>query len=189
MARRSPTESHSYWGSFALPSALPNVLGSSTQSVNLEAGDTAFSLSDATLYVCLVPTQSASGAVWSAIGSGTIIADGEINLLLDSYASFGAPELVGAVYIPTARTVSASSRALLGVSGDGQAYQVDLRLNVLNVPSPEGTVATFSMTAPNGFYDVPLQANVDLAPGWYDVELDCISPGAVAFARGLYLTV
>jgi hypothetical protein len=69
MARRSPTESHSYWGSFALPSALPNVLGSSTQNGNLEAGDTAFSVLDATLYVCLVETERA--AVWSAIGAGS----------------------------------------------------------------------------------------------------------------------
>lgn len=187
MARRSPTESHSYWGSFALPSALPNVLGSSTQSVNLEVGDTAFSQSDATLYVCLVETRFS--AVWSAIGSGAVVADAEVRTSMDGSADFGAPELVGGVYIPTARLLGIASRALLGLSGPAGDHQAVLRLNTQGVPSPDGTVATFSVTAPNGFYDATLAAPVQIAAGWYDLELDSLSLGAVAFARGLYLTV
>ena len=187
MARRSPSESHSFWGSFSIPEALPNSSGSVRQSLNLEAGDTAFSESDGALYVCLDATRGS--AVWSAVGSGVVVAGSEINLSLDGLANPGAPELIGGVYVPTTRLLSMNSRALLGISGNGGTYRVDLRLNTVNVPAPAGTVATFTVTNPNGFYDAKLEAPALVPAGWYDIELDAVSQGVVAFARGLYLTV
>ena len=68
MATRSPTPFHNYWGnSYASPPALPNVLGSPTQSNDLEVGDTAYVTGTQTLYVCIDATPNA--AVWSAMTS------------------------------------------------------------------------------------------------------------------------
>ena len=68
MATRSPTPFHNYWGNiYASPPALPNVLGSPTQSNDLEVGDTAYVTGTQTLYVCIDATPNA--AVWSAMTS------------------------------------------------------------------------------------------------------------------------
>ncbi len=57
MATRSPTENHSYWGSFADAASLP--LG----DARLQAGDTAYAQAEAGLYVY-------DGAAWQAVGGG-----------------------------------------------------------------------------------------------------------------------
>jgi hypothetical protein len=68
MAKKSPTQHHNHWGSFPNPASLPNVSGSLTQDGALEAGDTVYSVSDSTLYVCTVPTLNAG--VWGSTGGG-----------------------------------------------------------------------------------------------------------------------
>lgn len=57
MATRSPTESHSYWGSFADFASLP------AGDPRLESGDTAYAQAEASLYVY-------DGAAWNAVGGG-----------------------------------------------------------------------------------------------------------------------
>lgn len=59
MALRSPSNEHNYWGSYANPGALPGV---ASAEVNLEAGDQAYSISDASTYVC---TSAAFPATWT----------------------------------------------------------------------------------------------------------------------------
>jgi hypothetical protein len=56
MATRSPIPTHSYWGTYANPAALAAIIG----DPRLQAGDTAFSLSDALPYVF-------DGAAWIMI--------------------------------------------------------------------------------------------------------------------------
>lgn len=64
MALRSPTIVHPYWGnSFVSAAQLPNVSGSSTQSANLEKGDTAYAAG--VMYFCTLETPGA--ATWVAI--------------------------------------------------------------------------------------------------------------------------
>ena len=77
---------HPFWGQFADAASLPNVAGSLTQSppiggVNiLDAGDEAWSIADACLYVCEDPTTGA--AIWNCLmtrggpGAGGIISWG-----------------------------------------------------------------------------------------------------------------
>jgi hypothetical protein len=69
MATKSPTRFHNSWGSFATPADLPNVLGAAVQDAALEIGDTAYSISDTTLYKCDTATLGAS--VWTSIGAGS----------------------------------------------------------------------------------------------------------------------
>lgn len=68
MARRSPTPTHPFWGVFAATTDLPNVLGASTQSANLEVGDQAYVSAASGMFVCTDATQGA--AAWVAMGSG-----------------------------------------------------------------------------------------------------------------------
>ena len=66
MATKSPTQHHNHWGSFPNPTLLPNVSGSPNQDAALEAGDTAYSTSNSTFYVCTTPTPGAG--VWNLVG-------------------------------------------------------------------------------------------------------------------------
>ena len=84
MATRSPTQTHSYWGSFANTGALPGV-GSAAPT--LQAGDTAFVAPS--LYVC---TSAASPATWAAVGDGGIT-----QLTLDVLAGPGSGSQVATV--------------------------------------------------------------------------------------------
>ena len=60
MATRSPTQTHSYWGSSATTGVLPGV---ATPVTTLQAGDTAFVAPS--LYVC---TSATFPATWAAVG-------------------------------------------------------------------------------------------------------------------------
>ena len=62
MATRSPTQTHSYWGSFANTGILPGV---ASAKPTLQVGDTAFVAPS--LYVC---TNTTFPATWAAVGSG-----------------------------------------------------------------------------------------------------------------------
>jgi len=68
VATRSPTQTHSYWGSFANTSALPGV---ATPVTTLQAGDTAYVTGTSSLYVC----TNAGVPTWVAIGSGSGITE------------------------------------------------------------------------------------------------------------------
>jgi len=63
VATRSPTQTHSYWGSFATTGVLPGV---ATPVTTLQAGDTAFVAPS--LYVC---TSAIFPATWAAVGAAT----------------------------------------------------------------------------------------------------------------------
>ncbi len=58
MATRSPTEKHSYWGFRANAAALPP-----SSDPRLQPGDTAYAVSEASLYVY-------DGAAWQPVGGG-----------------------------------------------------------------------------------------------------------------------
>lgn len=60
MALKSPSVFHNYWGVFATPAALPNVLGSGTQTEALRDGDIAFVTSLSTMHQCTDATPEAA---------------------------------------------------------------------------------------------------------------------------------
>ena len=70
MATRShvsmPT-GHSYWGNFASEAELPNVSGATVQSAKVRAGDIAFNVGTAGVFVCTTPTVGS--AVWEPLRS------------------------------------------------------------------------------------------------------------------------
>ena len=84
MATRSPTQTHSYWGSFATTGVLPGV---ATPVTTLQAGDTAFV--SPSLYVC---TSATFPATWAAVGDGGIT-----QLTLDVLAGPGSGSQVATV--------------------------------------------------------------------------------------------
>ena len=64
----SPSGQSNFWGVFATAADLPNVAGSSTQSVALTVGATAYNIVDSTTYQCTNATPGA--AVWTSMGGG-----------------------------------------------------------------------------------------------------------------------
>jgi hypothetical protein len=72
----APWSDHHWWGQYTTAAELPNVAGSSTQlNPELQAGDVAWVVDTAQLYVCQDPTPEE--AVWTAFsgqgGSGTAL--------------------------------------------------------------------------------------------------------------------
>ena len=80
MATRSPTENHSYWGSFADAASLP------VGDARLQAGDTAYAQAEASLYVY-------DGAVWQAVsgGGGGAVFAGALTVYVDPVNGTDAP--------------------------------------------------------------------------------------------------
>lgn len=78
MALRTPplqarSRFHAYWGSYATANDLPNAPGNplAAAAFVLEAGDVAYSVADATLYVCTAQGTAGGGdATWSSLGGG-----------------------------------------------------------------------------------------------------------------------
>jgi hypothetical protein len=68
MATKSPTQHHSYWGSFAGPGNLPNEAGAPVQDPALQEGDIAYESNMGVLYVCTDATLGA--AMWAALTTG-----------------------------------------------------------------------------------------------------------------------
>lgn len=97
MATRSPTESHSYWGSFADFASLP------AGDPRLESGDTAYAQTEASLYVY-------DGAAWGAVGGG-----GGPSLALAAVRVATAAPLPANSY--AAGVLTASSGGLLNTTG------------------------------------------------------------------------
>jgi len=125
-----------------------------------------------------------NGTAWSPTASGSIQASGIIDVVLNGSAAYLSPTVVGTVYIPSARTLAASSRARLGISGASQTVTLQLQ-NVTSL----AIEATFSATPLSGFADVTLTSGGSITgSGWYDIVLTAATAGT-AFARGLYLTV
>lgn len=77
MSLKSATRFHSSWGQFATPADLPNSVAATVQDGALEDGDTAYSISDLTLYYCTDPTIGA--AVWVPAGGGLPVLKGAGN--------------------------------------------------------------------------------------------------------------
>jgi len=72
VATRSPTQTHSYWGSFLTTGVLPGV---ATPVTTLQAGDTAYVTGTSSLYVCTnagVPTWVEIGAGGGAVFAGAL---------------------------------------------------------------------------------------------------------------------
>lgn len=65
----APWRFHHWWGQWSTAAALPNVAGSDDQyNAEIQAGDLAWVVDVASLYVCTDPTPAA--AVWAQIASG-----------------------------------------------------------------------------------------------------------------------
>ena len=172
MATRSPTQTHSYWGNYATES-LP-------ASSNVQVGDTAYDTTQSTLVVCI----SLAPVVWGAVGSGPVPASGVIELALNGSAAEGSPTFIGSVYIPSARTLAATSREWIGVSGANQSVKLELLDTGTNVK------AVFENLSATGFVDATITTPAQvLNAGWYDILLTANTAGSTAFARGLHLTV
>lgn len=124
-----------------------------------------------------------NGTAWTPTAPAAVTASGVIDFALNGSAAFGSPTFVGSVYIPSARTLAATSRAFLGVSGAAQSVTLTLQTTA------GATVATFTNASATGFVDVLVTGTPALAAGWYDILLTANTGGSTAFARGLYLTV
>lgn len=68
----APWSYNNWWGQYATPGDLPNVLGSSLQINDVQAGDEAWVIDALSLYVCQVPTRNA--ASWVPVGSSVATA-------------------------------------------------------------------------------------------------------------------
>jgi hypothetical protein len=98
MAKVSGNNSIPYWGAFVSAAQLPNVAGSPTQDQAVEAGDTAYTSSTSTYWVCV--TATLGGALWTPLNAATDIYgngdDGFANLNGVTIVPYAA--LVGTVY-------------------------------------------------------------------------------------------
>lgn len=119
-----------------------------------------------------------NGSAWAPTAQSATNAP--INLSLNGSASFGAPEYVGAVYVPAPITLSATSRAYLGISGASEQVTLELKSGIT-------TLAAFTATPSSGFQNVLVTGTPSLAAGWYDLVLTAGTSGSTVFARGLYL--
>lgn len=165
--------------------------------VTLSTGATATSTSSATGDLgggfpspTVVAIQGSAVAVASPSDTQTLVWNGVTNewtpsapavsLALNGSASFGAPEYVGAVYVPANITLSASSRAYLGISGASEQVTLEIKSGIT-------TLAAFTATPSSGFQNVLVTGTPSLAAGWYDLVLTAGTSGSTVFARGLYL--
>jgi hypothetical protein len=106
-----------------------------------------------------------------------------IDVALNGSAAFGSPTFIGAIYVPSARTLAATSRAFLGVSGAAESVTLTLQTTA------GVTAATFTNASATGFVDVLVTGTPALAAGWYNILLTAGTAASTAFARGLFLTV
>ena len=127
MATRSPTQTHSYWGSFAS--------GSLPTSADVEVGDTAF---DATVGQLVVAT-SVSPVVWTAVG-----AVGPTQVEID----FGTRPSWGDEFTITDAAVSSASRVVVTESGSTATGRVgnDQAWDQLSLAASPGS-GSFTVTA------------------------------------------
>jgi hypothetical protein len=131
-------------------------------------------------------TQGSGITITNAAGAVTIAATAvaaPISTALDGSAAFGSPTFIGSVYIPSAITLAATSRAFLGVSGAAESVTLTLQTTA------GATAATFTNASATGFVDVAVTGTPALAAGWYNILLTAGTAASTAFARGLYLTV
>lgn len=120
---------------------------------------------------------------WTPTAPSAVAASGVIDFALNGSAAFGSPTFIGAIYVPSARTLAATSRAFLGVSGAAESVTLTLQTTA------GATVATFTNASATGFVDVTVTGTPALAAGWYNILLTAGTAASTAFARGLYLTV
>jgi len=125
-----------------------------------------------------------NGTAWTPTAPAAVAASGVIDFALNGSSPASTATFIGAVYIPSARTLAAGSRAYLGVSGAAQSVTLTLQTTA------GATVATFQNASATGFVDVLVTGTPALAVGWHNIVLTAgATVGMTAFARGLYLTV
>lgn len=169
MAVRSPTQTHNYWGTYAT-GALPT-------SANVEVGDTAFDLTLGQMVVC----TAVGPVVWSAIGGGA----SPIHVALETTATGALPWYAGSLYLDSAQTIRAASRALIGGATAGETALLELRRFT------GGALLCSFAPGAGTFQDVPLSGGVDVpvpASDWYDLYLS-ETGGGTALARGLLIVL
>ena len=127
MATRSPTQTHSYWGSFAS--------GSLPTSTDVEVGDTAF---DATVGQLVVAT-SVSPVVWTAVGA---VGPTQVEIDFGTRPSWGDEFTITDATVTTASNIGVwqSGATATGRVGTDQAWD-----QILLAAAP-GT-GTFVITA------------------------------------------
>jgi hypothetical protein len=126
---------------------------------------------------------NAGTSKWTPTDPAAVTASGVIDFALNGSAANGSPTFIGSVYIPSDRTLAATSRAYLGVNGANQSVKLQLQ-------TPAGSnIATFENLTATGFVDVTITGTPTLTAGWYNILLTAGTGGSTAFARGLYLTV
>lgn len=128
--------------------------------------------------VVVKPSALATRAqVWDAIAQAQAM---PIRIACIGSAAFGAPQIVGSVYLAGGIQLGASSRARIGSSGS-MSVRIDL------VPVGGAAIASFAATLSGASYaDAVVTSAVYLPAGWYDIELHAVSAGT-AYFRGLHL--
>lgn len=170
--------------------ATPNV--SLTGTVGVANGGTGNSASPASGQLLLgngsgftlgTLTAGAGITVTNAAGSVTVAANASApqSIVLDATATGGTATIIGTIYVPASRTLTASSLAYIGGSLVG-----DTTVLTLNPAGGGAAVATWQRTGT--LASQPLTSGGTIAAaGWYDLTLQGTAGSGVAFARGLYL--
>ena len=128
-------------------------------------------------------TAGAGITVTNAAGSVTVAANASApqSIVLDATATGGTATIIGTIYVPASRTLTASSLAYIGGSLVG-----DTTVLTLNPAGGGAAVATWTRTGT--LASQPLTSGGTIAAaGWYDLTLQGTAGSGVAFARGLYL--
>jgi hypothetical protein len=128
-------------------------------------------------------TAGAGITVTNASGSVTVAsnANGPQSIVLDATATGGTATVIGTIYVPAARTLTASSLAYIGGSLVG-----DTSVLTLNPAGGGAAVATWTRVGTLGSQAVTGTPTITPA-GWYDLTLQGTAGSGTAFARGLYL--
>lgn len=128
-------------------------------------------------------TAGAGITITNAAGAVTVAANASAPqaIVLDGTATGGAATIIGTLYVPAARTLTAASVAYLGGSLVTDTATLTL------VPAGGGSpVATWTHTGTLG-NEALTSGGTIAAAGWYDLTLQETAGSGTAFARGLYL--
>jgi hypothetical protein len=125
-----------------------------------------------------------NGTAWTPTAPAAVTASGVIDFALNGSSPTSTSTFIGAVYIPSARTLAATSRAYIGTSNAGV-----VTLTLQTTTGVPATAATFTSASITGFADVLITGTPTLAQDWYNIVLTADAVITTAFARGLFLTV
>lgn len=120
--------------------------------------------------------------------TGWVRLDGSINTFLTGSHNNVTPSVIGAIYIPTARVLSAASRGCIQLSG-GAGLSGYMDITPLNTLVAAATFLTVINLAP-GYYDAPIAtgAGTTIAAGWYHIRIASLT-GGQCNGEALYLVV